>query len=126
MHKVDMNSQKHREHTNSKLIKAALAFVVFVGAILGTPSQAFALGAGDGGYTNYWGHSYDGPQLVVQTIWQVTGASVRVCAQGTSLGNRIGSRACGAKAFVQWNGNSNWYSEGGIHWGNTDSIHWTT
>lgn len=106
--------------------RIALALGITAAAVLGAASPALALGSGSGGYSGYWGHSFDNPSLVVQTAWQVVGASVRVCAQGTSNGTRLGSRACGATAFVQWNGNANWYLEGGKHWGNTDSITWTT
>jgi hypothetical protein len=118
-----------RIHQGRKTMGARVALVVVIAsvAVLGAASPAMAvLGSGSGGYSGYWGHSFDNPLLVVQTSWQVTGASVRVCAQGTSDGIRLGSRSCGATAFVQWNGGSNWYNEGGKHWGNTDSITWTT
>ncbi len=106
--------------------RIALVLGITSAAVLGAASPALALGSGSGGYSGYWGHSFESPFLTVQTSWQVTGASVRVCAQGTSLGNRIGSRACGATAFVQWNSGSTYYAPGGRHWGNTDSITWTT
>lgn len=110
----DMTATKRQRVT-----MIALSGLLAIGGVAASALPAAALGSITSG--NYHGHSFLTPSnnwLRVQTAYSVTGASVRVCAQGTAAGNLITGvpRVCGNTAFAQWTGTSGYQAPGGRHW----------